>query len=196
MVAERPTPGEHRTPGDDRTAGDDGLPVIRIGVSELRRRPGNRQTVRRVVDLGALATSSCEVPPPGEADLDVTMEALSDGVTVVGVVRVPWSGACRRCLEPTSGVVEAEISEVFKDTPEDDDMYAVDGDAVDLGPVVHDAAVLSLPLAPLCADDCAGPDPEQFPVATASDPVEPPADPRWAALSELRFDADPPDSLE
>lgn len=172
-------------------------PALRIGISELRRRPGNRQHVERPVQLGELAISTAAVPPPGEAQLDVVMESLSDGVTVHGVVRVPWVGACRRCLEQTSGVVDAEITEVFKDRPEDlEETHPIEHDAVDLGPAVHDAAVLALPLAPLCREDCPGPDPDGFPVQTAQEDHEPPADPRWAALSELRFDSEGPDSLE
>ncbi len=172
------------------------VPPLRIGVSELRRRPGNRQHVDRDVQIGELAITTASVPPPGEAHLDVVMESLSDGVTVAGVLRVPWQGDCRRCLEPTSGVVETEIAEVFKDRPDEGETLGIDGDTVDLGPAVHDAAVLALPLAPLCRDDCPGPDPDEFPVITASEDDEAPADPRWAALAELRFDSDPPDSLE
>jgi uncharacterized protein len=169
---------------------------LRVGVAELRRRPGNRQHVERDVHVGELAVTTASIPPPGEIHMDLTMESLSDGVTVSGVLRVPWQGDCRRCLEPTSGVVEAEVAEVFKDRPEEGITGQVVGDAVDLGPVVHDAAVLALPLAPLCRDDCPGPDPDAFPVQTAEEPSEPPADPRWSALSELRFDSDPSDSLE
>ena len=47
-----------------------------------------------------------------------------------------------------------------------------------------------LPVAPLCSEDCAGPDPDRFPttVVVEPDPDEPPpADPRWAALSEITF---------
>lgn len=178
------------------TTEDGPVPELRIGVAELRRRPGNRRRVERSVEIGELAVTTAAVPPPGLAELDVVMESLSDGVTVHGVLRVPWRGDCRRCLEPTSGVVEAEIAEVFKDRPDEGETHGVDGDAVDLGPVVHDAAVLSLPLAPLCREDCAGPDPDAFPVITSTADAEPPADPRWAALAELRFDSDPTESLE
>ena len=59
-------------------------------------------------------------------------------------------------------------------------------DAVELGPVVHDAAVLALPVAPLCREDCPGPDPEQFPVRTEDGDEGPVEDPRWAALRELQ----------
>jgi uncharacterized protein len=175
---------------------DDPLPELRIGVSEVRRRPGNRQHVDRSVQIGEMAISTAAVPPPGEARLDVVMESLSDGVTVAGVLRVPWVGDCRRCLEPTSGIIETEIAEVFKDRPDEGETLGIVDDAVDLGPAVHDAAVLALPLAPLCREDCPGPDPDAFPVITEDEAAEPPSDPRWAALAELRFDSDPSESLE
>jgi uncharacterized protein len=48
-------------------------------------------------------------------------------------------------------------------------------------------------MAPLCSEDCPGPDPESHPVAVEEDgdramAAARPADPRWAALDELRFD--------
>jgi len=176
---------------------DPGSPApLPLSVSELRRRPGNRQHVDREVQVGELAVSTASVRPPGEVHLEVVMESLSDGVTVHGTVRVPWEGDCRRCLEPTSGAVDVEVSEVFKDRPDEGETHRIDDDVVDLGPAVHDATVLALPLAPLCRPDCPGPDPEEFPVVTDPDPSERPADPRWAALADLRFDSDPPESLQ
>jgi uncharacterized protein len=169
--------------------------ALRIGISELRRRPGNRQHVERTVRLGEAATSTATVSAPGDVELDLHMESLTDGVTVTGVVRVPWTGECRRCLEPTSGVIDAEVLEVYKDHPDDGEILGIDGDTLDLGPVVHDAAVMALPVAPLCREDCPGPDPDAFPVRTVDESAEPPRDPRWGALDELRFDSDPPESL-
>lgn len=169
-------------------------PSLRIGVAELRRRPGNRRRLQRSLPVGGLATSTAGVPTDAVAELDVVLEALSDGVTVNGVVRFPWEGPCRRCLEETGAVAEAGIHEVFKDRPEGGDLLALDGDSLDLGPVVRDAVVLALPLAPLCREDCPGPDPEHFPVHTA-EAADRPADPRWAALAELRFDPEGDDQL-
>ena len=165
-------------------------PELRVGVAELRRRPGNRHVLKRQVPMGGLAISTARVPEGGETEVELTMEALSDGVTVAGVVRVPWVGECRRCLEMTSGVVVAEVAEVFKDRAEGEILPIV-ADSIDLGQVVHDAAILALPLAPLCREDCVGPDPDEFPVIPAVEAEAPPQDPRWAALAELRFDSDP-----
>jgi uncharacterized protein len=83
--------------------------------------------------------------------------------------------------------VVADVLEVYKDVPTGDDTLPVDVDFVNLGPVVRDAVVLALPLAPLCAEDCTGPEPEEYPVVVEGEGEEPP-DPRWSALSDLRFD--------
>lgn len=170
-------------------------PELRIGVSELRRRPGNRRRIERHVPLGGTSISTAAVPEGAEGEVDLMLESLTDGLTVTGVVRVSWSGPCRRCLDETSGTVEAEIHEIFSDHPVGGDLLALQGDTLDLGPVVRDAVVLALPLAPLCREDCPGPDPDNFPVATADQDV-PPTDPRWSALAELRFDPEGSDPLE
>ncbi len=167
-------------------------PRLRVGVAELRRRPGNRVHLERDVAVGGLAVTTAAVPDGGVAHLDAVLESLSDGITLSGEVSFPWEGPCRRCLEPTGGELSVPVREVFKDVPEGGDLLALDGDAVELGPVVRDAVVLALPLAPLCSEDCPGPDPEHFPV-TSADPERAPADPRWAALAELRFDPEPDD---
>jgi uncharacterized protein len=169
---------------------------LRIGVTELRRRPGNRAEVRRVVPLDGMAVSSAAVPDGADAVVEVTLESLSDGVTARGAVTVPWEGECRRCLETTSGTLVAPIEEIYKDDPDEGETLPIAGDAIELGQVVHDAVILGLPLAPLCREDCVGPEPEQFPVgaddaaAEGGDDAERPMDPRWAALDELRFDSD------
>ncbi|MBS1837263.1 MAG: DUF177 domain-containing protein [Actinobacteria bacterium] len=160
---------------------------LRVGVSDLRRHPGERMGVQRDVDLGGIGVSSAAVPAGSTGRLDVVVESRSDGVTVTGTLTVPWTGPCRRCLEPTDGVAEVHLREVFSDDPVDADLLPIESDVIDLGPVLHDAAVLALPLAPLCRDDCAGPAPESFPVQRA-DGDERPVDPRWSALDELRFD--------
>ena len=167
-----------------------GTTDLRIRLTDLRRHPGERATVAGPVDLDGVSVTSAEVAPGTQGELHAVLESLSDGVTVSGTVEFSWTGDCRRCLEGTSGTAVADIHEVFKDRPDDPngDLRPVDGDVVDLEPAVREAVILSLPLAPLCRDDCPGPAPDQFPVTTADPDAEPPADPRWAALAELDFD--------
>ena len=46
---------------------------------------------------------------------------------------------------------------MFEADPTDEgETYPLDGDQIDLEPMVRDAVLLELPLGPLCGDDCAG----------------------------------------
>ena len=136
-------------------------------------------------------------PPRRGGQLDAMVEATGADVVVTGVVRFPWEGDCRRCLQPVTGTAEADVREIFEPTPVEAETWPLDGDSIDLGPVLREVALLSLPLVPLCSDDCAGPDPERFPATPEDDaapgegdptPTSAPRDPRWAALDDLRFD--------
>ena len=170
------------------------VPRLIEPVADLRRRPGTRHPVHRTMVAGGLALSSAAVPDGAEVRLDGELESISDGVVLTGTVVAPWTGDCRRCLQPTSGELAAEIREIFESHPTEGDTWPLHGDQIDLGPVVHEAVLLGLPLAPLCEDGCAGPAPDTFPAVVAGDEVddhdgvvdaEAPKDPRWAALDDL-----------
>jgi uncharacterized protein len=164
-------------------------PVLRIGVMELRRRPGTQRDVRVSTALPGLAITGARVPDDAELAVDATLESIDGAVTVRGTVEVPWTAECRRCLDEVTGLVTVDLHEVFEVTPVDGETYPIEGDEVDLEPVVRDAALLNLPLAALCRPDCAGPVPDVLPVVVAGEePEEPGRDPRWAALDVLRVD--------
>ena len=168
-----------------------------VGVTELRRRPGTQRDVRVAAPLPGLAITGARVPDGAEVQLEGVLEAVEGGITLTGTVRSPWSAECRRCLDDVTGTLEVALAEVFEPRPTPGETYPIDGDDVDLEPVLRDAVLLHLPLAPLCREDCPGPAPEAFPaiVSDADDEREPgadgpppPRDPRWAALDLLRED--------
>jgi uncharacterized protein len=167
--------------------------VLRVGITELRRRPGTQRDVTLATTVPDLAITTARVPAGAEVEVDAVLEAVEGGITVGGHVVAPWEGECRRCLEPVSGTLDVELHEVFENDPTDGETYPIEGEDVDLEPVVRDAVLLNLPLAPLCREDCAGPAPEEFPAVVAGeddadDAGEPARDPRWAALDELHLD--------
>ncbi len=168
-----------------------------VNVADLRRRLGQRRTERNeVTPVRQTVVGSRTVRRPVVGQ--VTVESIERGVSVFGGVTFVWEGDCRRCLEVTGGELDVEIREIFQvDAPDDSELIDFDGDQIDLVPIVVDAVVLSLPLAPLCRPDCAGPDPDRYPAVTEADLERQRAenrgqtpDPRWAALDELRLDAD------
>jgi uncharacterized protein len=75
-----------------------------------------------------------------------------------------------------------------EDTEQDDEERHLDGDLLDLEPVLRDAVVLALPMSPLCQEDCPGLCVEcGVPLADAGPEHGHDAspDPRWAALEQL-----------
>jgi uncharacterized protein len=157
-----------------------------VGVSELLRHPGTRRTVVVTAPLDELALSSSRVLEGSDVEARLTLEALGDtSVTATGTITAEWVGECRRCLATVDGTVRTSVQEIFEARPVEGETYPLEGDRVDLEPMVRDAVLLALPLAPLCEDACAGPEPEAHPLGTAG---EPRPDDRWAALKQLKFD--------
>ncbi len=138
------------------------------------------------------------VPEGAEMTLSVQLEAVTEGVLVTAEVTAPLTGECARCLEPLSQMAEVRFQELFNygqaEGPEPDDGYSLDGDLLDLEPVLRDALVLALPLAPLCRDDCPGLCAEcgvQLARAGSEHGHDAPIDPRWAALAQQLPAAEP-----
>jgi uncharacterized protein len=153
---------------------------------------GERKPFRTQVALDDLAISTAEVPPDREVDVDLVLESIAAGIVAEGTITAPWVGDCRRCLEPVEGEVETQVKEIFEREPTEGETYRLGEDTVDLEPMVRDAVLLALPLAPLCRPDCAGPAPDSFPTGPEDDAADEAAArlraERWSALDELRFD--------
>jgi uncharacterized protein len=157
-----------------------------VGVTELLRHPGTRREIVVRAPLDDLAVSSSRVLEGSEVEARLTLEALSDtSVTATGTISVDWMGECRRCLATVEGSVESGVKEIFETRPVEGETYRLDGDRLDLEPMVRDAVVLALPIAPLCEEACAGPEPGGHPLGGDDEPAP---DDRWAALKELKFD--------
>ena len=119
-----------------------------------------REETRTIPAPESLRVELAEVPEGAEVDLDVRLEAVHEGVLVTGTASAPVVGECARCLESLTSEVEASFQELYRYEPspeeDEDDVLLLDGDLLDLEPVLRDAVVLALPLSPLCSDDCAG----------------------------------------
>jgi uncharacterized protein len=151
----------------------------------LLRTPGVRRAFRESATFEGLTNSDVEVCGP--VDVEVVVEAVGSDVVVSGRLSAPWRGSCRRCVGEVTGSVELDVREIFELDPTEGETYPRGREEIDLDPMVREAVLLGLPLAPLCRDDCVGPDPQRYPARTASD-EGPRPDPRWAALDALRPD--------
>lgn len=159
----------------------------------LGRRPGSMRPVQRVVPSPSrIGLDLIAIEQGTDIDLDLRMEAVSEGVLVTGTVRADTAGECSRCLEPFTGEVELYLTELFAypnsvtdQTADEDEVYRIEDDLIDLEPVIVDAVGLELPLRPLCSDDCEGLCSEcgiRLAIAESGHGHEI-MDPRWAGLA-------------
>jgi uncharacterized protein len=142
------------------------------------------------------------VPVGADMQLDVRFEAVTEGVLVTGSATAPLAGECARCLAPLATSVTASFRELYlytrdrhdrhdrfdENTEQDDEELHLDGDLLDLEPVLRDAVVLALPMSPLCREDCPGLCVEcGVPLADAGPGHghEDAPDPRWAGLKQF-----------
>jgi uncharacterized protein len=166
-----------------------------VNVAAFRRATGSQRREHRRGPIPGLEVTGSHMPTGGVVDVDVVLDVIDGGIAVVGTVRAPWCGDCRRCLGEVSGEVVSDVHEFyqphhrFDPAPEDEaEAYLLSGDTVDLEPLARDAVLLNLPQAPLCRSDCAGLCPtcgaELNKGPCGCPPVA--SDPRWVALDALR----------
>ena len=165
----------------------------------LDRGPGSARTETRTAPAPAdMHTGMAWIPEGADLNLEVRLESVTEGVLATVRATAPVVGECARCLEPVAETVTVLCRELFSYEQNggdgDEDGYSLDGDLLDLEPVLRDALVLALPLAPRCQEDCPGLCIECGVRLAQAGPGHrhgPALDPRWAALRQITMQAEP-----
>jgi uncharacterized protein len=125
------------------------------------------------------------------ARLDVS-RTTANGYALRLRFQAALDGPCMRCLEPATPGFEIDAREVsLPGQGEELESPYVEHDVLDVEAWARDALALSLPDKLLCRSECAGLCPVCGTDLNQSGPAhrhESEPDPRWAKLSELRFD--------
>ncbi|MGQ0844539.1 MAG: YceD family protein [Sporichthyaceae bacterium] len=170
---------------------DPTVPLV-IDVRRLGRRPGSMLEVSKSVPAPAdLGLEVIGVPAGAEVELKLRLESVLEGVVVSGTARATLVGECVRCLEGLEDDLEVDFAELFVHPGRDgdDETLWLQDDMLDLEPVLRDAVVLSLPLQPVCEEDCPGLCSEcGARLAEDPDHGHDRTDARWAALEGLLKD--------
>jgi DUF177 domain-containing protein len=163
-----------------------------LGALRLTSGEGRRVNLDVAIDPFVLGGETYPVLPvlvPVRLDISRT---TGDGYALRLRFAARLSGPCMRCLdaaEPSYTIDAREVSQ-----PGDTDELAspyLDGGVLDLRQWCRDALALALSATLLCRPDCAGLCPvcgADLNTAGPDHHHEREPDPRWAKLSELRFD--------
>jgi uncharacterized protein len=166
-----------------------------IDLAALRLTSGEGRRLELAVELEPFALAGQEYEAaPAQVPIELDISRMTgQGYALRLHFRAALSGPCMRCLETATPEFDVEAREISQPGAGDElESPYVEAEVLDLAAWARDALVLMLPAAILCRPDCAGlcivcgvslneagPDHRHD--------AEP--DPRWAKLSELKFDA-------
>lgn len=144
-------------------------PKLKIDVQRLVRGVLDRDDFEATLQLALTDDGVCLAENGDPFHVSITLDRLHGGIRVEGKVEGALDMECSRCLERFKFPVELYIDEVYR-LPEgqastrplpssevvEDDSYQVREGILDLNPALNDAIILSVPMKPLCRDDCKG----------------------------------------
>ncbi|TQL64087.1 uncharacterized protein FB461_0572 [Rarobacter faecitabidus] len=168
-----------------------------LNVHDLARRPG--EMMRENLELTVpefWGTAVIGIRPQEELDVELRLESVLEGVLVTGQAQSEARGECVRCLDEVVYELDANITALFayperakaaeeSGDDDEDEVFVIDHDDIDLEPVIRDSLVTALPFQPLCDRDCPGLCPEcGIRLADHPDHKHDSVDIRWAGLQE------------
>ena len=178
-----------------------------LNTHDLPRRAGEMKEYQLDIPAHArIGVPLIAVPEGDIVELDIRLESVTEGVLASADIYAIAHGECIRCLDPVEVVIDRKIQELYRYEPtnekgrkkrrDDEDVdlegeeeLQMEGDLMDLEIPVIDAIILTLPVNPLCSDECLGLCPdcgekwENLPEGHAHEVI----DARWSGLDGLDF---------
>ncbi|MFP4019997.1 MAG: YceD family protein [Halanaerobium sp.] len=120
-----------------------------INLSDLKE-IGGRKQLSLELEFHNLEFANREIEIEKPIELELEIFNTRDSFVVEGKLKAELILSCSRCLQKYSSPVELDISEeVLKSEMEDEEELYLDE-------IVVDNIILSLPMKPLCSDNCKG----------------------------------------
>jgi uncharacterized protein len=177
-----------------------------LNTHELPRRAGEMKEYALDIDAPFRVGVPLIAVPEGDLiEIDARCESVTEGILVTADIYAVAHGECIRCLDPVEMVIDRKIQELYRYEPTDDkgrksrkkdeeiddldedEVLYVEGEQVNLEVPILDAIILSLPVNPLCDEECLGlcPDCGEKWESLPEDHAHEVVDARWAGLSRL-----------
>jgi uncharacterized protein len=159
-----------------------------VDVGSMVGHPGTSRNIVSAERIPGLVGTLGWVEENDPVRIELTAEALLEGIEVTGWLSGKMRLRCSRCLADYEQPFQQAVDEIFYlGTPPEEEGYRVSADTIDLEPMVRDLVVLEIPVVPLHSEDCRGLCPvcgADLNVVDCGHSTEA-ADTRWAPLMSL-----------
>jgi uncharacterized protein len=130
-----------------------------VNAIELLRRPGSTKDIDVHVSAEDCDFNDSRIDG-SPVQVQLHLEALSDGITVSGVATAHWHGECRRCLALVNEAADVQIDELYQLVVTNPDAFPIENDQLLLLPMVRENILVAVPQFLLCQEGCKGLCPE------------------------------------
>ncbi|MDK2821065.1 MAG: hypothetical protein PWP31_1030 [Clostridia bacterium] len=141
--------------------------MVKIGVSNLKARPGSELDFCLKENWSYLKTSEAKLPIIAPVVVQGRVTNNKGIFTVTAKVATTLELICDRCLSKYNLKVSVPLEELYaegsviKSLPEenekeDQEIRLLEKYQIDLGPAVNQALIMALPMKFLCKEDCLG----------------------------------------
>jgi len=178
-----------------------------LNTYELPRRAGELKEYELDIEAPTrIGVPLIAVPEGDVIEADIHLESVTEGVLLSAEIYAVAIGECIRCLDTVEVVIDRKIQELYRYEPtnekgrkkkrddEDidldiDDELQMEGDLMNLEIPIIDAIILTLPVNPLCSEECLGlcPDCGEKWANLPEDHAHEIIDARWSGLENLDF---------
>ena len=127
---------------------------MKIDITDAVRNEGDVFTKIYNGEMNSIEYSGENYVFPDGVRVNANYQFDGEGIVVTGSFGGEIRALCARCLKEVLYTVSFEFTEYYKKQQEDG--YTYEGEIIDLGRMLEDNAVLSLPVKVLCRQECKG----------------------------------------
>ena len=135
---------------------------VTVDVARLIDEQGGVLDIEAKFEMESVVVGGHEYSPESPVLATVTLYNAGSGVVASGTVSTDLRVECSRCLEPFDLHVEAPINGLFLDPSaaqevgDDEEWEPLQGETIDLAPLIVSSLTVELPFAPLHDEECKG----------------------------------------
>ena len=129
-----------------------------IDVSELIRKKILKKDLHLIIENEDILKDSEDAKISSPIKLQGTLVSHNDIISLDGNLTCEVKLLCSRCLEEFNYPIDIEIHEKFSSNEEveDDEINFFEGDSIDIGNIIENNIVMTLPVKKLCRQECKG----------------------------------------